>query len=125
MVGLRVGHIQCDELWAYAGKKQKRVRRGENPFAVGDQYTYIALGSTSKAILAHRTGKRDSATTDEFIQDLRQRVLGSPEFSTDGFLPYQPAIGDAFRNSAHGTIVKTVAVIDLRKDAARRYAPSR
>jgi IS1 family transposase len=124
MVGLRVGRIECDELWAYVGKKQKRVRRTENPFAVGDQYTFIALGSTTKAILAYRTGKRDGTTTDEFVQDLRQRVLGSPEFSTDGYRPYQLSIRDAFRNSAHGVIVKTVAVVDLRKDAAHRYSPS-
>lgn len=124
MVGLRVGRIECDELWSFVGKKQRNVRRDKNPFAVGDQYTYIALGSSSKAILAYRTGKRDTDTTDEFIQDLRQRVLGSPEFSTDGWHPYKNAIRDAFRNSAHGTITKTVAVTDLRKSAAHRYSPA-
>lgn len=31
---------------------------------------------------------------------------------------------DAFRNSAHGVIVKTVAVVDLRRDAAHRYSPA-
>jgi hypothetical protein len=32
-------------------------------------------------------------------------------------------VRDAFRNSAHGVIVKTLAVTDLRKDAAHRYSP--
>jgi IS1 family transposase len=106
------------------GKKQKRVRRTENPHAVGDQYTYVALASTARAIVSYRTGKRDGHNTDEFIQDLRQRFLGSPEFSTDGFHPYKLSIRDAFRNSAHGVIVKTVAVTDLRRDAAHRYSPA-
>jgi IS1 family transposase len=124
VVGLRVGRLELDELWAYVGKKQKRVRRTENPFAVGDQYTYVGLASTARAIVAYRTGKRDSANTDEFIQDLRQRVLGSPEISTDGYHPYKLSVRDAFRNSAHGVIVKTIAVTDLRKDAAHRYSPA-
>jgi hypothetical protein len=31
---------------------------------------------------------------------------------------------DAFCNSAHGVIVKTVAVVDLRQSAAHRYSPA-
>ena len=34
MVGLRVHRIECDELWAYVGHKR-------------DQYTYVALASSS------------------------------------------------------------------------------
>jgi len=58
------------------------------------------------------------------VQDLRERVLGEPEISTDGWHPYKLSVRDAFRNSAHGVIVKTLAVTDLRKDAAHRYSPS-
>lgn len=90
----------------------------------GDQYTFVALAGTTRAIIGYRTGKRDSATTDDFIQDLRGRVLGSPEISTDGLNFYRIAIRDAFRNSTYGVIVKTVAVTDLRKEAAHRYSPA-
>jgi len=122
MVGVRVNRIELDEVWSFVGKKQKRVQRHET-FAKGDQYTYVALAGTQKAIISYRIGKRDGANTDDFVQDLRQRVLGSPEFSTDGWHSYKLSIRDAFRNSAHGVIVKTVAVTDLRKDAAHRYSP--
>ena len=91
MVGLRVPRCELDELWAYVGKKQRRVTQGAGA-DVGDQYTFVALASASRAIIAYRTGKRDTGTTQEFIADLRERVLGAPEISTDGFLPYQPAI---------------------------------
>jgi IS1 family transposase len=48
------------------------------------------------------------------------------EISTDGFLPYQPAIRDAFENSAHGVINKTFSVTHLvRMDQAQhRYSPA-
>lgn len=122
-VGIRTGRLELDELWAFVGKKQKRVERHEL-FAKGDQYTFVALASSSRAIVSYRTGKRDTGTTEAFIQDLRERVIGAPEISTDGFGPYRTAIRDAFRQSAHGVIVKTLAVTDLRKDAAHRYSPA-
>jgi hypothetical protein len=61
-----------------------------------------------------RTGKRDSGTTHDFIADLRQRVIGSPEISTDGWLPYKNAIRSEFGNRiAHGTVNKTYSVMHL------------
>jgi IS1 family transposase len=92
----------------------------------GDQYIYVALASSTRAIIAYRTGKRDSATTDNFIQDLRSRVIGTPEISTDGYHPYKTVIRDAFGNRvAHGTITKTYSVTHLAvKEASRRYSPA-
>ncbi len=124
MVGLRVGRIECDELWQYVGCKQKRVTQA-NAAVKGDQYTFVALAASTKAIIAYHTGKRDSENTDLFIRDLRERVLGTPEISTDGFHPYRLAIRDAFgKLVAHGVISKTYSVTDLRKDAAHRYSPA-
>src|SRR5262249_40796021 len=125
MVGLRVGRLELDELWAFVGKKQRHLRRGDSP-EKGDQYTFVALASTSRAIVAYRTGKRDTGTTQEFIADLRERVLGAPEISTDGFLPYQPAIRSDFGNSHHGVITKPYRVVHLDKihQASPRYSPA-
>jgi len=124
MHSLRVGRLELDELWAYVGCKQKNVTRKDIPVR-GDQYTFIALASTSRAIVSYRTGKRDSDNTHEFAHDLRERVLGAPEISTDGFLPYQNAIRSAFGNrTAHGVVVKTYSVTNLGKSAAVRYSPA-
>jgi IS1 family transposase len=92
----------------------------------GDQYVFIGMAGTQKAIISCRVGKRDGENTDLFIQDLRQRVLGLPEISSDGFLPYQPAIRHAFGNRvAHGVVSKTYSVTHLNvKEAARRYSPA-
>ena len=124
MVGLRVGRIEMDELWAFVGKKQKRLRRGDSP-EKGDQYTFVALASSSRAIVSYRTGKRNDFTTQEFVADVRERVLGSPEISTDGFTPYQPAVRSEFPNGSHGVIVKTFSVTHLTgKQAQHRYSPA-
>jgi hypothetical protein len=124
MVGVRVARVELDECWSFVGKKQKRVGRHE-AFAKGDQYVFIGMAGTQKAIISYRVGKRDSENTDTFIRDLRERVIGVPELSSDGFKPYMPAIRDAFAGTAsHGMIVKTLSVTDLRKDAAHRYSPA-
>jgi len=123
MVGLRVGRVELDELWSYVGKKQRNVKRGET--AKGDQWTYVALASSSRAIVSYRTGKRDSGNTQEFIADLRERVLGSPEISSDGFKPYLPAVRSEFSDSAHGVIEKTFSVTHLgMTQAHQRYSPA-
>jgi IS1 family transposase len=124
MVGIRVNRLELDEAWSFVGKKQKRVQRHE-VFAKGDQYVYIGMAGTQKAIISYHVGKRDSDNTDRFIQDLRQRIIGAPEISTDGFRPYTNAIRDAFGGkAAHGTITKTLSVTHLTKEAAGRYSPA-
>jgi len=127
MVGLRVNRIECDELWAYVGHKRNPQRSNPRQSPVfGDQYTYIALASATRAIIGYRTGKRNAATTDDFIQDLRERVIGVPEISTDGLNHYRTSIRDAFgKRATHGIINKTYSVTHLNiTEASRRYSPA-
>lgn len=124
VVGIRTGRLELDELWSYVGKKQRHLKRTDS-HEKGDQYTFVGLASASRMIVGYRTGKRDTATTDEFMADLRERVLGAPEISTDGFLPYRPAVRSEFKNSAHGIINKTYSVTHLAVNAAQhRYSPA-
>jgi IS1 family transposase len=91
----------------------------------GDCYVFIALAASSKAILSYVVGKRDGAHTERFIYDLRDRIIGNTELSSDSWSPYHPAIRAAFGNRvAYGQIHKTYSVTDLRRDAARRYSPA-
>src|SRR5262249_43393919 len=60
VVGIRTGRLELDELWSYVGKKQRQVTRKDGA-VFGDQYTFIALASSARAIVAYHTGQRDSA----------------------------------------------------------------
>src|ERR1700675_1749456 len=54
MVGLHVNRCELDELWSYVAKKQARVNKNElAAAAVGDQYTYISLAASSRAIISY------------------------------------------------------------------------
>jgi hypothetical protein len=103
MVGLRIHRIECDELWAYVGHKRNPQKSRPRRFARIWRPIHVRRAGiyTGDHWLSHWQG----ATTDDFIQDLRQRVIGVPEISTDGLHYYKPAIRDAFgKQVAHGVI---------------------
>lgn len=123
MRDLQVSRLELDEAWSFVGKKQKRTTPEDVAFK-GDQYIFIALAATAKAIVSYRVGKRNDAVTEDFCADLRMRVLGAPEISTDGFTPYTAAIRRQFGTAvSHGVIVKKYAG-ETGRDAARRYSPA-
>ena len=56
-VGLRVSRCELDELWSFVMRKRRQHEKPRADIAVtGDFYTYVALGSASRAIIAYRTG---------------------------------------------------------------------
>ena len=50
MVGIRTERLELDEAWSFVAKKQKNVQRHEIN-AKGDQYVFIAMAGTQKAII--------------------------------------------------------------------------
>lgn len=98
--GLTAGRaFLCAEAWQ-SGLLQRAYPSPDlwasNPLAGFRQFEsdrfHHNQSSGAKAIISYRTGKRDSENTDLFIQDLRERIIGVPEISTDGFHPYKNAI---------------------------------
>ena len=95
--------------WSFVAKKQKNVLRHEIK-AKGAQYVFIGMAGTQKATISWGVGKRNTESTMDFLHDLRSRVIGQSEISTDGFHLYRVAIRDAFGDSAsQGVIVKPTA----------------
>lgn len=123
-IGLSSPEVQIDELWAFVGKKQRKLKPSDPPER-GDAYTFIALDRIGKAIITYRTGKRDGDNARGFLTDLRSRVGGLPILSSDGFSSYEYLVAEVFGKQVHyGQIVKRY-VGEPHKDAARRYSPGR
>lgn len=126
MRDLRSTLIQLDEIWSFVQKKAKRVK-ADDPLDYGDQYTFVAMDAVHKTILTYLVDKRDDLTTRRFVTDLRARVLGRPQISSDGWQSYVGAIEDAFGADAdYGMQIKDYkSDSGERMDAARRYSPGR
>lgn len=124
MRDLNVSRLELDELWSFVGKKEGRVQTKREAKTKGDQFTFIGMADTSKAIISFVTGKRDGVNTRRFIRDLRERVLGAPEISTDGYPGYPAAIEAIFGADArHGVMIKNYAA-PVAVEASRRYVPA-
>ena len=121
---LHVATIELDEIWAFVAKEQGH-RKDTDPPEYGDQYSFIALDATNKAIVSYLTGKRTSENTIAFASDLRERIVNRPHISSDAFAAYREAIDIAFAQELdYGQIHKTY-VGDMGPAAARRYSPGR
>lgn len=119
---VQVNRLELDELWSYVGKKQRRVKQTD-PADLGDQYVFIGIDATRKAIISYRVGKRDGENTNAFLADLRSRIVNRPEISSDGFRPYLEAVERAFgADCAYGQIIKQYDG-EPAIDTARRYSP--
>src|SRR5688572_22157278 len=93
MRGLRLQHLQLDEVWTFARMKEKNIPEelADDP-TIGDQYLYVAFDQTTKLVATFAIGKRNNEVTRAFIDDLSSRVVTDyPQISTDGFQPYRPA----------------------------------
>ena len=111
--GLKLRHIQADEIWTFCRKKQARLNRIEqlNP-TIGDQFLYIAFDQSTKLIACYALGKRTSNVTNAFMLDLASRIVTEvPQISSDGFNAYPAAIELAFgeENVNYGQIIKDFA----------------
>jgi hypothetical protein len=117
--------IQVDEIWSYVQKKQARVDPAKDGPDVGEAYTFVALDTSSRLVISFHVGKRDQASTDVFIADVRARLVVMPAMTSDGFAPYIKAIGASFGPS----IAYAQTIKHYRHGATRgpdhRYEPPR
>ena len=117
-----VRDVECDEIWSFIGKKQKRVRPTDDPNK-GDCYTFVAIERHSKLVLNIAMGKRDQATTDVFIEGLRHATTSLPfQITTDGFVPYKSAITTTLDDRCDYAML--IKVYGAPTDGEARYSPA-
>src|SRR5262249_52378541 len=96
MRDLAIADVQCDEIWSFVGKKQSRVTETDDAEAVGDFFTFVAIGRDSKLVISSLVGKRTIPYTNAFMADLADRITGNVQISTDSFGAYRGAVRRAF-----------------------------
>jgi len=89
--------VQCDEIWAFIGAKQKNVtpktvERG----AIGDIWTWVAIDAETKLVPSWYVGDRGAGSANEFISDLASRLASRVQLTTDGHKVYLEAVESAF-----------------------------
>jgi IS1 family transposase len=139
LTGLKLGHVECDEIWTFVQKKQARLTTEERAERsdIGDIFLWTGVDQDTKLIPAYVIGKRSADNARRFMIDLASRLVfptahGSDahaflagghepivQISSDGFAAYPEAVDLAFGPYAKfGTIIK-----DYR-NATMIYTPS-
>lgn len=128
LTNLTTKHVEADEIWAFVAAKEKNVpepHRGE--FGWGDVWTWVAIDQDSRLIITWLVGTRGPEAAHEFIGDLRSRVSGRVQITTDGHKPYLAAIEAAFGNDVDYAQLKKEYGADLNDRSetpqARKYSP--
>ncbi len=122
---VNANRVQCDEIWSFCYAKDKNVKTAKAASeGAGDVWTWTAIESDSKMILAYEVGDRSGATAIEFMDDLRARLANRVQLTTDGHKAYLEAVEGAF-----GGDVDYAQLIKLYGDqggktAERKYSPA-
>ena len=127
MRDLRCDVLELDEAWSFVFKKQGHLAE-DDPAEYGDAYTWIAIDADTKLVPCFRVDKRSTAAAHAFAAELRARVVGKPQITSDGFKAYLGAIENSFGTRVNYAQISKEYYGDESDDAPRddrRYSGRR
>jgi len=123
MRGLTCKRIQCDEIWAFVGSKEKNTTDEGRAEGRGDCWTWLALDADTKLIPCWYVGTRDAGAAYHFMHDLAARLANRVQLTTDGHKPYLTAVADAFGSEIdYAMLVKIYGAANGSPE--RQYSPA-
>jgi IS1 family transposase len=115
--------VEADEIWSFVYAKQRNVPeefRGQ--FGFGDVWTWTALCADTKLICTWYVGMRTREDAAEFLEDLKDRLSGRIQLTTDGHSSYESSVGLIFRRDIDWA--QLVKEYRQPRDREARYSPS-
>jgi len=116
--------IQCDEIWSFCYAKKKNVPQElQGVYGYGDVYTWTALDADTKLMVSWLVANRNVKAANKFIHDLRDRLVGRIQLTTDGYKIYLNAIENVFAGDIdYAQLVKVYG--DGEAATEKKYSPS-
>jgi len=124
---LNLKRIQCDEIWAFVGCKEKNASVKQKRKGWGDVWTWTALDAETKLVPCWYVGTRDAYAAFHFMHDLKDRLATRVQLTTDGLRTYLEAVEDAFGSEIdYAQLVKIygTAVGPSTQSPEVRYRPA-
>jgi len=90
--------VQCDEQWAFVGKKEKPCAPADPADAKqGDNWDHVALDPEHRLVVSVVPGKRTADNVEKVVPDCKTRTGGRPMnlLTSDEYPAYTPAILNA------------------------------
>jgi IS1 family transposase len=117
-------YLQGDEIWSFCNAKARNIpaEHRDDP-AWGDQWTWTVIDRESKLIPTWFVGDRSSRSALIVMDDLRSRVSGHVQITTDGFHLYAEAVEAAFGPDVD--YAQLIKVYGVDPDADHKYSPAK
>lgn len=120
---LQCKRIECDEIWAFVGCKERNIKKKSKVKNQGDIWTWVAIDSDTKLVPSWHVGTRELKDAYAFMHDLKGRLANRVQMTTDGYRPYRMAVEDAFGSDIdYGQLVKIYGFMENRGEA--KYSKS-
>lgn len=125
MRNLKLTRLQCDEIWAFVGCKQKNVETTQHMRdGWGDVWTWTALDADTKLVPCWYVGTRDGGAAYHFIHDLKARLANRVQLTTDGHKAYLTAVEDAFGAEVDYAMLQKIYGTTEGQGGEVRYSPA-
>ena len=120
---LQTRRIQCDEIWSFCYAKQDNLpKKKRGKFGYGDVWTYVAIDADTKLVPCWLVGLRTARYANEFLNDLKRRLINRVQLTTDGHRKYLDAVDDVFGDNIDYAMLVKLYGSDPEGD--KRYSPS-
>jgi IS1 family transposase len=97
LTNLSTTRVEADEIWSFCYAKQKNVPQDfKGTPGYGDVWTWVAIDADSKLVPSWLVGERTSQDAYYFLSDLKSRVKGRIQLTTDGHAPYLKVVEPLF-----------------------------
>jgi IS1 family transposase len=95
--------------------------RIKGQFGYGDVWTWTAVDADTKLIVSYLVGLRGSEYAQEFVQDIKDRIITRFHLTSDGHRAYLQAVEDAFGGDID--FAQLVKVYGAERAGEARYSP--
>lgn len=115
--------VEVDEIWSFVGSKDRNTPKAmRRSLERGDVWTWTAICADTKLVPCWHVGLRDANAAALFLTDLRTRLAGRIQLTSDGHSAYYSAVEYAFgwNGVDYAMLVK---IFGPSPEGERRYSP--
>lgn len=114
--------VQVDEIWSFVYAKRNNVASAKSaPEDAGDVWTWTAIDADTKLLINYFVGSRDTEAALYFLDDLRERVEGRFQLTSDQYKPYREAVDTIFADEVDYAMLKKI--YGPNSEGQKRYSP--
>lgn len=116
--------VQVDEIWSFVYAKQANVATAKKAGSdAGDVWTWTALCADTKLMASFFVGDRTATSARIFLDDLKERLAGRIQLTSDGHRAYVEAVDEIFGRDVDYGILQKIYGSDPQGE--KRYSPAK